>query len=204
MNTQLFKTGNLKIGNDTIIFNMGPAATCPSAARNLCAHAKECYALKAERIYKNVTPYRERQREYWLNTPPAQIYFDLLQQYGNKLRAGKINYFRFNESGDFHGPECIRKAAQIAKGLYESYGVLTYTYTARRDLFEEIRTAIDQNRPYFTVNGSNFSGLSNRFEVIRDRQLFKTIPAANRCPGNCRFCYKCKTTHGRRLFVLMH
>ena len=54
------KYGNLKLGDDTIIFNMGPALTCPSKRLNLCPIYNEsllvkakCYAEKAEILYKD-------------------------------------------------------------------------------------------------------------------------------------------------------
>ena len=61
---ELLSFGNLKVGKDTAIFNMTPAFRCPSEELGLCSIAKICYAKKAERMYPQVTPYREKQEEY--------------------------------------------------------------------------------------------------------------------------------------------
>ena len=62
-----YTIGNKKIGNDTLIFNMGSATDCPSKKLGLCRHCDKCYALKAERQYPQVRPFRDRQADYWLN-----------------------------------------------------------------------------------------------------------------------------------------
>lgn len=40
------KLGNKKIGNDTLIFNMGSAAECPSKSRGFCKLGKKCNLCK--------------------------------------------------------------------------------------------------------------------------------------------------------------
>ena len=63
------KKGNHKIGKDTLIFNMGPAKTCPSKALGLCQlqDTNKCYAHRAEVQYsKTVLYYRIRQMNLWL------------------------------------------------------------------------------------------------------------------------------------------
>ena len=73
-----FKYGNSKVGEDTLIINMGSATKCPSAARGLCNIAGKCYAVRDEKIYSDVVRnYRDRQEDYWLRTPAAQMTFDI-------------------------------------------------------------------------------------------------------------------------------
>ena len=52
--------GNHKLGSDTLIFNMGPAKTCPSKTLGLCpiynstlSVRARCYAEAAEIQYKD-------------------------------------------------------------------------------------------------------------------------------------------------------
>ena len=68
--------GNLKIGKDTIIFNMGSATECPSRKNGMCKLGNKCYAIKAEISYPDCKPYRDRQKSYWLNSDIGQIISD--------------------------------------------------------------------------------------------------------------------------------
>ena len=45
-----------------------------------------------------------------------------------------IKYFRFNESGDFGSQGDVDKMSKIASMLKEKLGIITYSYTARKDL----------------------------------------------------------------------
>lgn len=88
----LSKRGNLKIGKDTLIFNMGSAEDCPSLKNGYCKVGHRCYALKDEKIYPDCKPYRDRQATYWLNTQTKQIieeidtsYFPSIPKYWHKL-----------------------------------------------------------------------------------------------------------------------
>ena len=54
-NDLLLSNGNSKIGNDTMILNMGSAMNCPSKKLGLCKLGSKCYALKAEKLYKPVS-----------------------------------------------------------------------------------------------------------------------------------------------------
>lgn len=155
--TNCSKFGNAKVGENTLIINMGPATSCPSAERGLCPIAGKCYAARDEGLYpKTAIPYRERQKEYWLGNPAEQIAFDIQEimegydrlhmnrqkkalekaKKAHKKRpdvkpAKKI--VRWNESGDFHSHECVEKLIAIAELTPD---ILHYTYTHRTDLIE--------------------------------------------------------------------
>jgi len=45
-----------------------------------------------------------------------------------------VKFFRFNESGDFRSQEDVSKMSEIAKQLKDKLGIITYGYTARKDL----------------------------------------------------------------------
>ena len=74
----LLSQGNLKIGKDTLIFNLTAAKNCPSEKLGLCEHAKICYAKKAERLYPSVLPFRMRQSKYWDNCTAESFAADML------------------------------------------------------------------------------------------------------------------------------
>ena len=145
-----YKFGNGKISDSTLIINMGSARKCPSAARGLCSIAGQCYAARDERLYpKTAVPYRDRQEEYWLGTPAAQMAWDiegvfeandrLLEKRWDrtskattkrKPKAGK-RVLRWNESGDLHSMGCVEKLFTVAQLTPD---VTHYMYTHRTDL----------------------------------------------------------------------
>jgi hypothetical protein len=148
------KIGNLKIGRDTAIINMGSALLCPSDKLGLCKCSLICYAKKAERQYPAVLPYRNRQADYWINNTAEKISADINNYIKNKKG---IKFIRFNESGDFYGQECVEKLKYIADHL----SLIVYTYTAREDL-------IFDNLPgNLVINGSCFL-ISNEFRAVKN------------------------------------
>ncbi len=128
---KLLSFGNMKVGNDTAIFNMNPAFRCPSEVLGLCDIAAKCYAKKAERIYPGTTPYRERQELYWDSTDAKTFTEEFIQSISRKRKP--IEFLRVSESGDFKAQEDVDKLSTIADQL-KRHNVVVYTYTARKDL----------------------------------------------------------------------
>ena len=199
--------GNAKIGEDTIIINMNSATDCPSRQSGLCQldNPGKCYALKAERQYKDhflksgkfVTgclTARRYQEQVWDNSTPDDIAFQLNHLVARGYRQlldesySKIKYIRFSESGDFKSQEDVNKMSQIA----DMVTVPVYGYTARRDLDF---TQISNN---MIVCGSGFKA-SNEFKAVS-----KLTPGNLHCVGNCRLCNLCKISHGKTVEVLLH
>jgi hypothetical protein len=159
-----------------------------------------CYAMKAERQYPNVIPYRQRQENYWKSVTAEQFvwHFMLIQS----LKPEPFTKIRLNEAGDFHGQECIAKAERIAQILHQ-YGVRVYCYTSRKDLdFTKRRTK------YLVVNGSGFSkaGVQNEFSIVSQEVGAdpKQWPKGYaKCPTDCRVCDRCSLS-GKKTFVIQH
>ena len=203
--------GNRKIGNDTLIFNMGSATDCPSLKLGYCKLGKKCYAFKAERLYPNAKPYRDRQAKYWLNTSAHDIALDifgLLQKY--KMAASRIKYIRLNESGDFYSQECIEKLSKVVNILSGSKfkHITFYTYTARKDL--------DFKDAEFLVKGSSNDAGNNGKCIARpkpelDKQgtfthgmfYYKEEHFAL-CEGDCRTCMTCKRKNDINIVFAIH
>jgi hypothetical protein len=181
-----YSIGNHKIGTDTLIFNMGPALTCPSRARGLCqVPAGRCYAMKAERQYPQVIPYRRAQTLYWARSSALKISADILEALKHHKR---IRYTRVNESGDFRSKADIDKLISIAKLVP---AIIFYVYTARKDL------RFPSPRPSnLIINGSGFM-LDNDFH-------YEAKDARFTCPGNCRACSLCKEKGGRVIKIAAH
>lgn len=197
--TMPIKRGNLKIGKDTLIFNMSTAYKCPSAGLNLCKVRNICYALKAEAQYNKATPeYRQKQYLYWKQSDAEDILNDILRIL-EKERI-KTEYIRFNEAGDFETTEDVNKLKRLARLLKNTeYGenIIIYGYTARKDLKKEI---MDNKPSNLVINGSGFM-LDNNFHVIKDTEnyILETI-----CPTTCETCNLCKEAKGDHIYIKKH
>lgn len=190
MITTLFSFGNCKVGKDTAIFNITSAKNCMTEKLGLCSIADKCYAKKAEWLYKNSLPYRDRQTEFFDSTNAMTFvtYFKSVTQ----NRCNKLKYLRFSESGDFRDQSDIDKVSEISE-LLNGY-VKVYTYTARKDL---VFSNVSKN---LVINGSGFM-LSNNFYIYRntDEIIDRFI-----CQGFCLTCNFCKEEKYRNIAVKLH
>ena len=186
-----YSIGNSKIGKDTLIINMGSATDCPSRQLGLCNIPEgKCYALKAERQYPQVLPYRRRQAIYWQKNSGSEIARDL---YHVLVKRPQIKYIRFNEAGDFYGQEDYKKLSLIAHLLKDWK---FYVYTARADL------DYTEERPKnLVVNGSGFI-VDNMF-TPNLKQIPKTKTMC-KCAGDCKICKLCATRKDLYIYNPMH
>ena len=193
----LFSFGNRKLPKHTAIFNMSSATDCESNRKGLCqlVNVKKCYALKAERMYKAVLPYRKRQNIFWKNCTAEEF----VEQFEKEKGRKKIKYLRLNEAGDFVTQKCVEKANKIAEILLQKHKIRTYCYTARKDLDFS-------NRTQLTVNGSGFK-VDNMFAVAytdnRMTQARRTKGEAV-CIGDCAKCIMCTKSLGLDIYVREH
>lgn len=166
---------------------MGPATGCPSARLGLCKiPAGKCYALKAERQYKQVLPYRRKQWAAFHTLDRQYLVWSIEKQITRSTK-----YIRFSESGDFYSQTDVDKVSYIVNAM-ERHGIKVYGYTARRDLdFSRISSNM-------TVTGSGFM-IHNNFKAVK--ALNKT---GRICPGDCRRCDMCKTRKGVTIQALYH
>lgn len=176
----MIKWGNHKLGPDTCIINMGAVEDCPSKALGLCKIAGKCYAKKPEVQYKeHVVGYRNRQKDFWLNNTWEFIADYIVKKI--KARLYLTKYLRFNESGDFWSQQDVTKLSNIA-GILKTIDVITYGYTARRDL--------DFNAVHFLVKGSGFWAPNGRTMVLKKNE--KVPEDYIECPGTGKSgCYRC-------------
>lgn len=181
--------GNHKLGKDTLIFNMGPATDCPSRQAGFCKVPDICYAMKAERMYKQSLPYRRRQAEYWKNSSAEKIAADLNSHLRRKFKV-PVSYVRFNESGDFYGQEDVEKLKEVARRV----PVTIYGFTARSDLqFEGLPDNL-------VINGSSFM-VDNSFTAVPESEVREGDVV---CAGDCRNCDLCKNKNGNNIKVVYH
>ena len=211
-----YSIGNAKIGKDTLIFNMGSATECASKLNGLCDI--DCYAMKSERLYPEVLPYRKRQESYWLESDAIEIGEDIAEvihrKNNNPRVRNKIKYVRVNEAGDLHSIDCLHKLIAVAE---MNPSVVFYTYTHRSDLItDDTHKLLPKN---LVINTSNFKRKNlNEFfadcEVKLPRKKGKNNYLLVRkelrskhglaCIGDCSKCTLCKVSHGKRIAVPLH
>ena len=175
----------MKIGKDTLIFNMCSAHDCPSKKRGLCQlpDTKYCYAFGAEVRYKTVLEYRRRQEQAWDSLSATDIADEIK---GIIKRSRKtVTYCRWNESGDFRNVKDIIKLYSIAKQVPS---LKFYGYTARKDLLNR-KTVTSKLPSNVVINGSGFMW-HNEFKAC------DTITSKYSCKGDCRKCNLCKNNSG--------
>lgn len=182
---------------------MGTAENCPAKLLGFCKVGERCYARKAEKLYKNVLPYRRRQHIYWSNSsaPTIAAAFSLLLR---RVRV-PIKYLRFNESGDFFTQGCVRKLSILAEFLKKEHNITTYGYTARQDLnFENV---------HFLVKGSSHDSGNNGKTIVMPKAKIKdhlsTLSESEQstwtiCPMSCKACDICKTKTGTNIIFPLH
>lgn len=192
MHKLLVSQGNHKLGKDTLILNMTSATKCPSKALGLCKIPGKCYAMKAERMYPRVLPYRTKQAEYWDKNGPIKIAADLREEIKRHTKS-RIKYIRIAEAGDFRTQADVTKLYIIADLLADT-GVIIYGYTARKDL------EFPYGPPNLVLNGSGFM-LDNMFTAV-DPKTMSNYQV--KCAGNCRICSLCKAAGKQDIKVAMH
>lgn len=218
-----YTIGNLKIGEDTLIYNMGTATECPSAKLGLCslAHKKwggngKCYALKAEAMYPASKAFRSIQAIQWETFSATEIADAIFSEVvSRRNRKTPLRFVRFNESGDFYSFSCVRKAGKVAGYVGElcrraGLPVLKfYTYTHRQDIFAGIggQALLASLPANFTINGSNFKA-HNEFRVMnisrpeRDRKENGTKVHKFTCLDDCSRCSLCKGRNSQGITII--
>jgi hypothetical protein len=183
--------GNLKIGRDTLIFNMAPAHNCISDKKGYCRVSNICYAKRSEIRYKQVLPFRMAQEKIW-RTVSSEDFIENLKTIIKRKRIHKIKFIRFNESGDFKGQSDINKLIKIARGLPK---ITIYGYTTRFDL------NYDKRPDNLIINGSGFM-IDNNFKATAFNEIDHNNDTI--CPGNCRGCHLCKKSGNKVIKVIYH
>lgn len=184
----LLSFGNTKLPKTTMIFNITSATNCPSKVLGLCKVCDVCYAVKSEKLWKTVLPYRTRQSMYWGLYSAEKIYMDIKAVL--KRKRLKITAFRINEAGDFRDQEDVSKLDYISQRLKKEFGIVTYCYTARSDL--------DFSGVSFIVKGSGHKQKNGQTIVIRKGE--KVPKRYIVCPANCKVCSLCQKTTGNIAF----
>jgi hypothetical protein len=187
--------GNLKLPKETMIFNIPAVTTCPFKTA-WCA--RNCYALKAERLYKAVRP----AREYNLTLTRREDFADVMAlQIERALH--KIKQVRIHESGDFYRQSYLDAWFTVAK----RFPALTfYAYTKSFWLDFSAKPA-----NFKLIASFDASTPPDRMAMYQERKRFfdNTFTVVDRkakatCIADCTVCSKCWTKKGLKITVNQH
>ena len=199
---------NSKVG-DALIFNLTSATACNSAQQGLCEVCNqgiECYALKAEKLYKGCLPFRTRQTEYFDSKTPQEISFDFLSIIA-KYDLPKV---RWQEAGDFRNQGDVNKLAKISKNIPTKQATFTANPTLNlKALKKTCKVRISGHKIpgelYTRVIKSSYRGTS---KVRKHKEWLATAKLVNRnnfneylCPGSCIKCQACWNTDYNIVFL---
>ena len=179
---KLLSFGNRKLPTTTAIFNMNSATDCPSLKLGFCTMGKKCYAMKAERNYPQVLPYRRRQEEYW-ETHTAEEMADHFFE-TDWRKKGTLKALRVSEAGDFKSQNDVAKLSELATIIVDQgYDISTYVYTARRDLDFSDRGALQVLGTHFMVDAM--------FVPVKELPTFELPKKSYICNADCKLCSVC-------------
>jgi hypothetical protein len=198
--SKLFTTGNLKV--PFYVINFGSATDCPSKALGLCQIPDKCYAYKAERMYRDVLPFRRRQAAFWQSADSIALAGLAIDLETTAKRARKATLrkrvLRFSEAGDFADQTMVDKFVQfitILRQLNPKWSV--YGYTARLDL--DLSRLIAAARVNLSLYSRDLSQVTNRFLPVIEPSGDNYV-----CRGNCRLCAVCRKATGKTIEVVIH
>lgn len=184
---KLLKYENAKLKHQ-MIFSM-------PAGKDLCGReCKGCYAIKFQRLYPNVLPYRQRRYE-------ASMQPDFVSRIIAEIVACKkpITAIRVHESSDFYSQQYIDSWHSIASALPH---FTFYAFTKRLSDFDF--TALSSLPNFILINSLQHGGLNYApFTSLRS-DLFTCPTTLGRpvtCGITCRYCMSKQAQHHAPQFV---
>lgn len=197
------KVGNLKIGMDTIIINVNHALNCFSSKSGYCENCNCCYAKKSSSNYKNSCLYGLASEINFNRLSVNQI----IKAIEKTVKEAKnIKFIRFNEAGDFKSLEQFFKANQVAKYFFDTYDIITYTYTHNKELLSNKE---DIKNSCIVMNWSIKAGDGFKSAITcnnpSDLPKYLSEPAKYIiCLGDCHNCSYCKDKDDLRTVVFIN
>lgn len=211
--------GNKKLKNTEnvrfIIFNLPAVITCPCAT-DLCKLS--CYAKKAERLYPDVLPCRERN---FAESQKDSFVCDMIDRIESKINSkayqNKKVIVRIHESGDFYNKEYVKKWLSISLYFFMIYGdrVVFMAYTKSLDFFQG--ETLPEN---FCLRASVWKDTCERARNMiyeNDYPIYTALSAADiqklkdmnisfyecKC-SDCGECGKCWNKEEKNIIVKIH
>ena len=175
----LLKYGNAKL-NNTLVFNL-------PASNEVCGRiCKNCYAIKAQRIYPNVLPYRTRMLEY---SQQPNFVSTIINDINSCTKPFK--YIRIHESGDFYSQDYINSWIDIASSFPQ------YTFYAYTKRLNEFDFSSFKSLPNVVLINSLHFGKLNYGKPGSEPVVAFVCPATKltRCGIECVYCMTKQAQH---------
>lgn len=197
--------GNKKLVNSNsirfMIWNLPAEKTCPFATE----HCKKfCYAKKAERIYPQVLPSREKNlEESKSNDFTANMVYTIEKLMNGKAYKGKKVYFRIHESGDFYNKEYTQKWIDIARYFENDKNIVFLAYTKSISYFIQCGFGKESFPNNFIVRSSLWDDTKTEnliatvkhnfpiYTAFDGETLEKEINSGNYSKCDCKDCAEC-------------
>jgi len=208
--------GNNKIADNTGIFNLNSATDCPNAKTQedgesetgLCQVPwKDCYAHKAENIYKDALDSRRRQQYLWDNVDAVTFAKALLRV--KERKRSSFEHLRFSESGDFRHESDIIKAERIARLVEGHINVYTYSASHKLDWSFTEQMTVNQSNNLADYGDRLFTAVAEQEDapdgtVICPFEKAKAEGVETDERPKCGECQLCINSEGPDVAVLLH
>lgn len=214
--------GNRKLRNTDsvrfIIWNLPAVKTCPFST----AHCRQsCYARKAERVYPQVLPSRERNyTDSQSDSFVENMIFTIESELKSKKYLGKVAVFRIHESGDFYNLEYTRKWVSIARHFENVPDLVFLAYTKSIVYFVQSGYDTETFPKNLVIRSSLWDDttarnraltVANHFPVYTALSRHDMTEKANRGEAftecrcyDCGTCGKCWNTADREIICEIH
>lgn len=192
---KLMSYGNRKLPTTTAIFNLPAVKTCPNATKECI---KYCYARKAERMYPQVLPFRNRNLKKSKQKNFVKLISDELSH------KQKITAIRAHESGDIYSQSYFDKWVNIANKFKDKI-FYAYTKSFWVDLKNKpsnfIMIASDDMKKYSNQQLKKM-GYDGRSRVENKGYVAKKGEFI--CPGSCKSCTMCYSKSSKFKNIVFH
>lgn len=197
--------GNRKLPKTTCIINLGTWLNCPGRKNGFCEICQVCYDKSPEVRFKQRTKDRLEQEIFWRATDAKTFALEVIKHilihdnlnnpnsYHPKIKTKLI---RWAEVGEIRNQKDLEKIRDVSNIIYNKLGIKSYIYTHNRNLDFHIE------RPYLTINGSNFM-VDNEYRIVKNREeeynTLEDIVFKRDCICDCTKCSYCSNSEGLTL-----
>ena len=209
-------TGNEKLKSNAkvlfLIWNIPAQITCPYATDHC---TKFCYAKKAETMYPDCLPCREKNLKLSMSDSFVTDMINLISIKLNHLKNGRVIRFRIHESGDFYSRAYVQKWLQIIRYFADDDRIRFMAYTKSVYFFRNVnlseyknfvlRFSLWDDTDIVQENTAYELGLPT-YTALSEEDLAKEIPNSYTfCDCiDCGTCLKCYNANIKRIICLIH
>ena len=166
-----------------LIWNIPAVTTCPFRTK-MCEHA--CYAVKAEKAYKQVLPSRKDNLKMSLLPSFVQDMTDIIITRANKTRKSKL-IVRIHESGDFYNQDYANKWIEIMQNCESISKIHFIAYTKSFRYFDGIKLPSN-----FSLRASIWADTKESEKEIISRNGWGVYTAVEKFDENDNSYEKCR------------